>query len=65
MSDPGSETGATNYGQVRPSTVIIPQPRPLTCGDFSSQATCPAVCSVVVLGVGGSSPLAHPMRMCC
>jgi hypothetical protein len=53
--------GAADCTQVRPGAVIIPHPRPLTCDNVGYQAARPAVCSVVVLGVGGSSPLAHPI----
>jgi len=61
MSGPGSEMGAVDRAQVRPSAVIVPSPRPLTCGNVGFQATCPVVCSVVVLGVVGSSPIVHPI----
>jgi len=61
MTGRGSEMGAADCVQVRPSAVVIPQSRPLTCGNVGYQAVCPAVCSVVVLGVVGSSPIVHPI----
>ena len=61
MSDSGSEAGAVNCVQVRPSAVIIAQLGLLTCGNVGYLVACPAVCSVVVLGVVGSSPIVHPI----
>jgi hypothetical protein len=61
MSDSGSEAGAVNCAQVRLSAVIIAQPRLLTCGNVGYLAACPAVYSVVVLGVVGSNPIVHPI----
>jgi hypothetical protein len=60
MSDSGSEAGAADCAQVHPGAVIIAQPRLLTCENVGYLAACPAVYSVVVLGVVGSSPIVHP-----
>jgi hypothetical protein len=47
--------GAADCAQLRPSAVTVPQTRPLTCGNVGYQATCYAVCSVVVLSVVSSN----------
>ena len=49
ISNPGSEPGAADGAEVRPSAVIVPQARPLTCGNVGYQTACSfAMCSVVV-----------------
>ena len=55
--------GAADRAQVRSNAVIVPLPRSVTCGNVGCQAACTVMCPVVVLGVGGSSPLAHPMGL--
>jgi hypothetical protein len=57
MSDSGSRMGAADRAQVRPSAVIAPLPRRLTCLNATDQARFPAVCSVRIEGVRGSNPL--------
>jgi hypothetical protein len=48
--------GAADCVQARSGAQIVAWSRPLTCTNVDYQAFSFAVCSVVVLGVGGSSP---------
>ena len=53
--------GVANLAQVRSTEVIASLTGPLNWVNIGWQATCATVRSVVVLGVEGSSPLAHPI----
>ena len=61
VSDSGSEVGATTRAWLRSNAVTVRASRSLTSTDSHYIGTCRAGFSVVVLGVGGSSPLAHPI----
>jgi len=61
MSDSGSETGAGACVQVRSDAVTVAGPQLLTSVNTRHQVIRCSMPCVVVLGVGGSSPLAHPI----
>jgi hypothetical protein len=60
VSDSGSEVGAATRAWLRSNAVNVRSSRSLTSTDSPYIGTCRPGFSVVVLGVGGSSPLAHP-----
>ena len=61
LSDSGSEMGAAVHGQRSPASVNVGSNTALSCPAVSSTCIGAAVCSVVVLDVGGSNPLTHPI----
>jgi hypothetical protein len=61
VSDFGSGMGATMGAQVRPDTVIVAARRFLTSPDIGYSVTRYRAPCVVVLGVEGSDPFAHPI----
>ena len=54
--------GATTRAQARSDAAIVTGNSVMTCPDAYYQAPRSRVPSVVVLGVEGSNPFAHPMR---
>lgn len=54
--------GAGGRAQVRPSAVIVPERRSLTCANVHDQVTCPPVRSVRIEGFRGSTVVSGKRR---